>query len=244
MDLLRAITRIVPTEDGIRPLRRHSAVVSAINPAGLATIELMGAPVPSVPVLAGADVAPGDVVETLVWRDGILVIGRVAESAGDIPGGGGRTGADEWYIPATSGQNSAGDAELGVIGAFTTSATPVLRFPPSAVSRTTFLCRPPQHWSTFTLTVLWSATNGVISPVSWSTRQNTLDIGEAVKLGSESTVVDSTTGNNRLVGTVMGSGLTIGDGLFRVMVTRNGTSAADTYAADAALWGILLQQDS
>lgn len=240
MDFLRAIDRLVPTQDGVPPVRRHTAkIVNLVN--GHADIVMMGATITSVPVLAGSGVQIDDVVEVLAWREGLYVIGRIARTNGDIPGGGG--GVDDLFISAAEGQVTAGNPTRGIVGAVTTSATPVFLFPAGETSRVAFLVRPPQSWGSVRIDLLWSGTNAITgSGVTWTTRRSTIDVGAVANVGSLNTVTDATTGSNRLISTTVGTGLALNDGLLRLLVSRTGTASGDTYTADAALWGILVTQ--
>lgn len=77
IDYTKILKRIVPTRDGASPVYRRKATVTAVNMDGTVDIALSGVTVPSVPVLAGAQVAVSARVQVLVERGSLLVLGKV-----------------------------------------------------------------------------------------------------------------------------------------------------------------------
>lgn len=77
LDYTKILKKIVPAKDGSGSVYRRKAVVTAINGDSTVDILLAGVTVPSVPVLAGAQVAVDANVQVLVERGALLVLGKV-----------------------------------------------------------------------------------------------------------------------------------------------------------------------
>ena len=80
IDYTKIKKKLIPTPDGQDVLRLRTGTVSALNANGTVSVTLNGATVTNVPVLSGALVLVGAVVQMLSYRGSLLVIGVTASS--------------------------------------------------------------------------------------------------------------------------------------------------------------------
>lgn len=83
IDYSKLLDKLLPPSDGEDMTRLRTGLVDAVNSDGTVNVGISGLVVPNVPRLAGAPMVAGTIVNILVWRGGLLVIGPT--SVGPAP---------------------------------------------------------------------------------------------------------------------------------------------------------------
>lgn len=75
IDYQKLLDKLLPPADGEDMTRLRTGIVDAVNADGTLDVGISGLVIPSVPRLTNAPMVAGSVVNVLVWRGGLLVIG-------------------------------------------------------------------------------------------------------------------------------------------------------------------------
>lgn len=84
IDFSKLLDKLLPPPDGEDMARVRTGIVDAVNTDGTVDVGISGLVVPDVPRLAGAPMVAGTVVNILVWRGGLLVLGPSGSGAASL----------------------------------------------------------------------------------------------------------------------------------------------------------------